>query len=492
MKYLPENKEELKELLSDKNINLADINTSLITDMSYLFYNSTRNDFSGLNSWDTSKVESFEGMFCKASNFNELISFDTSKATNLNKMFFACENLNQALILDVKNANDISEMFYGCESLNNKIIFKNSENIQNASMLFKNCKKLNVKIDYHFANLLNADEMFSYCYDLNQEIRLIAPKLKSANAMFSYCINLNNDVYIKSDELTEVKELFSYCYEMNAKIRLEIDFDKLLYVSFMFLYCKNLRSVDIAFRDDVDFYTVFKCCDKLDEKIIKILNSNMYYKINNFEGYKRDDIDAKTLIKLRNDNKVSKIYSHKIEYIDGLVYLANTDENLLNMEFKNNCFVPKNKDELSKLIYEFNADLNTIDVSNIQDFSYLFANNSHNNFDFKGLKGWDTSNAINMEGMFLNCFNFNQKITFNTKNVKNYKQMFAGCKNLSKVPILDTKNAENMQFMFNNCPRIRVDFIDIKSVILWGSGDLNRTKIEYKIPKNTIIKAKND
>lgn len=492
MKFLPENKEELKELLSNESINLADINTSLITDMSYLFYNTTRSNFSGINTWDTSKVESFEGMFAKASNFNEIITFNTCNANNLSKMFFACEKLNQALVLDVKNANDISEMFYGCENLNSKISFKNSENIQNASMLFKNCKKLNIKINYEFANLLNADEMFSYCYNLNQEISLIAPKLKSANAMFSYSSNLNSDVLIKSNDLIEAKELFSNCYEMRAKITLDIDFSKLLYTSFMFLSCNNLRHVDIAFREDVDFYTAFRNCDKLDEKIIRIHNSNKYYKIKNFEGYKRDDIDAKTLLKLRNDSKVSKIYSHKIEYVDGLIYLANTDEELLNMEFKNNCFIPKNKDELKRLIYEFNASLDMIDVCKIDDFSYLFADKLSNDFDFKPLKNWNTSNAVNMEAMFLGQSNFNQKITFDTKNVKNYKQMFAGCKNLSKVPLLDTFNAENMQAMFNGCPRIKIINESEEFVILQGSGDLNRDKIEYKIPKNTIIKAKND
>ncbi|KAJ9816122.1 hypothetical protein QR412_05735, partial [Campylobacter jejuni] len=46
-KYFPETKEELKALVEDESIYLGDIDTSKITDMSYLFENSTRTDFSG-------------------------------------------------------------------------------------------------------------------------------------------------------------------------------------------------------------------------------------------------------------------------------------------------------------------------------------------------------------------------------------------------------------------------------------------------------------
>ena len=42
MKYKPQTKDELKELLKDENIYLGDINTSLITDMSALFFNNIR------------------------------------------------------------------------------------------------------------------------------------------------------------------------------------------------------------------------------------------------------------------------------------------------------------------------------------------------------------------------------------------------------------------------------------------------------------------
>ena len=57
MKYKPNNGEELKALCDDESVYLGDIDTSLITDMSRLFLGSSRKDFSGIESWDVSKVE---------------------------------------------------------------------------------------------------------------------------------------------------------------------------------------------------------------------------------------------------------------------------------------------------------------------------------------------------------------------------------------------------------------------------------------------------
>ena len=48
MKYKPQTKDELKELLKDESIYLGDIDTSLITNMKSLFANSKRENFDGI------------------------------------------------------------------------------------------------------------------------------------------------------------------------------------------------------------------------------------------------------------------------------------------------------------------------------------------------------------------------------------------------------------------------------------------------------------
>ncbi len=56
-RYCPESKEELRELIADPKVNLGDIDTSQITDMSNLFQGIDRLDCSGVETWDTSNVK---------------------------------------------------------------------------------------------------------------------------------------------------------------------------------------------------------------------------------------------------------------------------------------------------------------------------------------------------------------------------------------------------------------------------------------------------
>ena len=87
-KYFPKTREELKAFVQDESINLGEIDTSAITDMAKLFEGSTRQNFSGIESWDTSKVKYMEYMFSKAKSFNQNINaWDVSKVKNMRGMF---------------------------------------------------------------------------------------------------------------------------------------------------------------------------------------------------------------------------------------------------------------------------------------------------------------------------------------------------------------------------------------------------------------------
>ena len=69
-KIKPKNRAELRELVKDNDIYLNDIDTSAITDMRALFKDVKRNDFSGIESWDTGNVITMEGMFAGCKHFN--------------------------------------------------------------------------------------------------------------------------------------------------------------------------------------------------------------------------------------------------------------------------------------------------------------------------------------------------------------------------------------------------------------------------------------
>lgn len=84
MQFRPATYEELAELVKDERVHLGDIDTSAITNMRWLFCDSKRKDFSGIECWDTSNIKNMVGMFRNAIYFNADISgWDTSKVWNM-------------------------------------------------------------------------------------------------------------------------------------------------------------------------------------------------------------------------------------------------------------------------------------------------------------------------------------------------------------------------------------------------------------------------
>ena len=137
-KYKPTTKAELKELVNDESIYLGDIDTSLITDMSGLFYESNRKDFSGINEWDTSNVISMRWMFLACYGFNQELSFNICNVVDMEGMFGGCIRFNQVLSFDTKNVVNMNAMFTECSSFNQFIDF-DTKNVKDMSEMFKDC-----------------------------------------------------------------------------------------------------------------------------------------------------------------------------------------------------------------------------------------------------------------------------------------------------------------------------------------------------------------
>ncbi|MFY4691393.1 BspA family leucine-rich repeat surface protein [Campylobacter jejuni] len=115
-KFTPNTKEELQALVKDEAIHLGDIDTSNITDMSELFLYSKREDFSGIETWDTSNVENMFSMFEGCKTFNQDISgWDVSNVENMAYMFSDCKTFNQDISSwEVSKIEYTYNMFENC------------------------------------------------------------------------------------------------------------------------------------------------------------------------------------------------------------------------------------------------------------------------------------------------------------------------------------------------------------------------------------------
>ena len=181
----------------------------------------------------------------------------------------------------------------------------------------------------------------------------------------------------------------------------------------------------------------------------------------------------------------------------------------------------ESKDQLKSIIWERYINnisfvyLSDIDVSELDDLSGIFE--ILNNLEVVDISGWDTSNVIYMNDMFLACENIKKIIgieNLDVSKLENADSMFSYCENLVELdltnwnPILlktawnmfsccsnlkNIKNIENWQlpnikdvsYMFYYCTKLDVDLsnwdlTNIKDSLKEGMvGNSHITKNHY-------------
>ena len=162
-KYTPKTKAELKQLVQDESIALGDIDTSAITDMSHLFIDSTRRDFSGIESWDTSNVLDMRGMFAGAKYFNHNInSWDTSSVIDMWGMFMDAENFNQPLDKwDTSSVINMEAMFLKAKTFNQPLDSWDVSNVEFMFRTFAGAHKFKQKLNsWDISSVRDNQQMF--------------------------------------------------------------------------------------------------------------------------------------------------------------------------------------------------------------------------------------------------------------------------------------------------------------------------------------------
>ena len=195
---------------NDKNNNPKDLkvgnwNVSGVNSMSYLLYESGIN--LNIGNWNVGNVTSMNGMlsanYSATSSFSGMKSWDVSKVTDMSKMFYGNGSFNIDIgNWDVSNVTNMSEMFYQAHSFNQDIGNWDVGKVTNMLGMFSGRFLYNQEMDFNqditnwnVSEVTDMSGMFLFAKNFNQDIGdWDVNKVIDMNFMFYDAQNFNQDI----------------------------------------------------------------------------------------------------------------------------------------------------------------------------------------------------------------------------------------------------------------------------------------------------------
>ncbi len=240
-----------KNLSALQTIEMNNVNTADVTDMSYMFYdceNLTALDVSG---FDTAKVTDMRSMFdgCEKLTSLDVSGFDTSNVTNMYYMFFYCRNLTALDVsgFDTSNVTNMQLMFYHCDNLTALDVSGfDTSNVKHIRGMFMECSGL-TDLDvsgFDTSNVTDIDYMFYGCSGL--------PSMNVSD--------------FDTSNVTKMRAMFSGCSSLTSLDVSSFDTSNVTSMYAMFYGCTSLPSLDVSSFDTsntTDVGSMFSGCKGL-------------------------------------------------------------------------------------------------------------------------------------------------------------------------------------------------------------------------------------
>jgi len=243
-----------------EEMNLKMLDTSKVTDMTFMFENCTSLVKLDISNFDTSNVTDMRFMFSGCSSLTELdlSSFNTSSVTSMYSMFEGCSSLAKLDVInfDTSNVTNMYRMFFECTSLTELDLSSFvTSNVQNMANMFTCCsslKKINLT-NFDTSNVkghLSMMSMFAYCSSLT-ELDLSSfdtSNVECMDGMFGYCSSLTKiDLSsFNTSNVTGMSAMFAYCSSLTDLNLSNFDTSKATDMYGMFGGCNSLKTLDIS------------------------------------------------------------------------------------------------------------------------------------------------------------------------------------------------------------------------------------------------------
>jgi surface protein len=412
------------------SLDLSGLDTSIATDMSYMFYNCSNLTELDVTGFDTSNVTTMFAMFYECSGLTELSvrGFDTANVTNMEHMFIGCSSLSELDVsdFDTSNVTSMFQMFYGCSNLTELDVSSfDIANVINAKCMFYGCSSL-TELDvsgFDTSKVADMSFMFSGCSGLTE---LDVSNFNTANvvdiqAMFQNCSGLTElDVSgFDTSNVTNMSHMFYLCSSLTKLDVSEFDTSNVTDMSWMFGQCSSLTELDISGFDTANVTNMnfmFWNCSRLTELNLSNFNTG------NVTDMASMFAECTSLTELN-------VSGFSTANVTDMSYIFDSCSNLTEL------------------------DVNGFNTSNVTNMGSMFSRCS--NLTELDVSGFDTANVTDMSSMFYYCSGLAELDVsgFDTSNVTSLSCMFDGCSNLTELDVsgFDTSSVTNMSWMFNRC-----------------------------------------
>jgi len=242
------------------NLDLSQLDTSQITDMSYMFANCTELNNLDFSKLDTSHVTNMSYMFSGSSGLDSLnfSNLDTSHVTNMSGMFSSSGFTGSGLSdFDTSNVTDMSSMFSRCSNLTslNLSSFDTSKvtNMSNMFYFSQNLENLDVS-NFDTSRVTDMSGMFGEMFDFAGTLDLSnfdTSNVTNMSGMFDRMANLPVlDVSnFDTSKVTDMSNMFSGMWQLTSLNITGFDTSNVTNMFRMFYQSYRLTAVDVSSFD---------------------------------------------------------------------------------------------------------------------------------------------------------------------------------------------------------------------------------------------------
>lgn len=374
--YMFNNCRNLSQIYTSSGLNnFSSFNTSGVTDMSYMFSNTSIPSIpKGLTTNNAINVSHMFDGCLQLTHYNNPseVGMDLNKVTDMSYMFAGCIGLFETVRMSSSTVTNTSHMFDGCVNISRMDRTYLSGPIRDTSYMFRNCRSIkdgNIFFtNYNTSGVTDMSYMFAGCTSLNNPgfVTMQTSKVTNMSHMFDGCTSLNDSFLsngtLNTSNVQDMSNMFFGCTGLK-NIQPSFNTSNVTNMTGLFSQCTNLSAVTSKFTTSNvrDMSYMFNNCSNLVNANLKSFNtSNVTTMEYMFAGnFHLKNVDVSSF----DTSKVTRMYfmfsnTSDLRYID-LSNFVTTNvsqlQYLFNMTTRTNTpllvVVDKNK---SQNLYNYN------------------------------------------------------------------------------------------------------------------------------------------